>query len=114
MYGFTSREMYRFRYGTVLGVMIGFLGGGLVGVVAGFLFVAFPWSLGGAIIGAVLKPRLLGNPRRGAGTVQGIVLGILGGTLIAAFRHDEARATAGALPGAIIGADRRIRAAAGR
>ena len=44
-YGSFYGKMNRVRSGMGFGVMVGLLGGGLVGVVAGFLIVAFPWSV---------------------------------------------------------------------
>src|SRR5208337_3794936 len=82
-YGIIAGAVNRLRFGAFLGAVLGSLGGGLVGVVAGLTVVALPWSL--------------------LGLIAGMSFGPCGGVLISAFRHDQARATAGAVSGATTG-----------
>ena len=102
-YGSLFGAVNRLRSGAFLGAVLGSLGGGLVGVVAGLTVVALPWSLGGFIAGMFLGPYVLPQKRRRLVSFRAASFGTCGGVLISAFRHDQARATVGAVSGAITG-----------
>jgi hypothetical protein len=102
-YGIIFGAVNRLRYGAFLGAVFGSLGGGLVGVVAGLTVVALPWSLLGLIVGMFVGPYVLPQQRRRLVSLRAAALGTCGGVLISAFRHDQARATAGAVSGTITG-----------
>ena len=65
--------------------------------------VALPWSLWGFIAGTFLGPHVLSQKRRRLVSFRAASFGTCGGVLISAFRHDQARATVGAVSGAITG-----------
>ena len=102
-YGIIFGAVNRLRYGAFLGAVFGSLGGGLVGVVAGLTVVALPWSLMGVIAGMFLGPYVLPQRRRRLVSFRAASFGACGGVLISAFGHDQARATAGTVSGAITG-----------
>ena len=102
-YGIIAGAVNRLRFGAFLGAVLGSLGGGLVGVVAGLTVVALPWSLLGLIAGMFLGPYVLPQKQRRLVSFRAAFFGTCGGLLISAFRHDQARATAGAVSGAITG-----------
>jgi len=102
-YGIIAGAVNRLRFGAFLGAVLGSLGGGLVGVVAGLTVVALPWSLLGLIAGMFLGPYVLPQKQRRLVSFRAASFGTCGGVLISAFRHDQARATAGAVSGAITG-----------
>lgn len=102
-YGIIFGAVNRLRHGAALGAIFGSLGGGLVGVIAGLMVVALPWSLVGFIVGMFVGPYVLPQRRRRSVSLRAAALGTSGGVLISAFRHDQARATAGAVSGAITG-----------
>jgi hypothetical protein len=102
-YGIIFGAVNRLRYGAFLGAVFGSLGGGLVGVVAGLTVGALPWSLLGLIVGMFLGPYVLPQKRRRSVSLRAAALGTCGGVLISAFRQDRARATEGAVSGAITG-----------
>jgi Calcium binding len=102
-YGFFFGAVNRLRFGAFLGAVLGLLGGGLVGVVAGLTVVALPWSLLGLIAGMFSGPFLLPQKRRRLVSLRAAALGTCVGVLISAFRHDRARAIAGAVSGSITG-----------
>ena len=102
-YGIIVGAVNRLRFGAFLGAVLGSLGGGLVGVVAGLTVVALPWSLLGLIAGMFLGPYVLPQKQRRLVSFRAASFGTCGGVLISAFRHDQARATAGAVSGAITG-----------
>jgi hypothetical protein len=102
-YGIIAGAVNRLRFGAFLGAALGSLGGGLVGVVAGLTVVALPWSLLGLIAGMFLGPYVLPQKQRRLVSFRAASFGTCAGLLISAFRHDQARATAGAISGAITG-----------
>lgn len=102
-YGIIFGAVNRLRYGAFLGAVFGSLGGGLVGVVAGLTVVALPWSLLGLVVGMFLGPYVIPQRRRRLVSLRAAALGTCGGVLISASRHDQARATEGAVSGAITG-----------
>ena len=102
-YGMAVGASNRPRYGAFLGAVFGSLGGGLVGVVAGLTVVALPWSLMGLIAGMFLGPYVLSQRWRRLVSFRAASFGACGGVLISAFGHDQARATAGTVSGAITG-----------
>ncbi len=102
-YGIIFGAVNRLRFGAFIGAVLGSLGGGLVGVVAGLTVVALPWSLLGLIAGMFLGPYVLPQKQQRLVSFRAASFGTCGGILISAFRHDQARATAGAVFGAIIG-----------
>ena len=102
-YGIIVGAVNRLRFGAFLGAVLGSLGGGLVGVVAGLTVVALPWSLLGLIAGMFLGPYVLLQKQPRLVSFRAASFGTCGGVLISAFRHDQARAIAGAVSGAITG-----------
>jgi len=102
-YGIIAGAVNRLRFGALFGAVLGSVGGGLVGVVAGLTVLALPWSLLGLITGMFLGPFLLLQKPRRLVSFRGALFGTCIGIFISAFRHDQVRATAGAIPGAITG-----------
>ena len=64
----------------------------------------FPWSLAGAILGAILQSLLTRPERRSLGLFPGVAVGSLVGILLRAVRTESDRVTTGASDGALIGA----------
>ena len=54
-FGWLFGRMNRLRHGSLVGGSLGLLGAGTLGAVAGLSVWAFPWSLAGAILGAMLQ-----------------------------------------------------------
>jgi hypothetical protein len=102
-YGRLFGVVNRLRYGPILGAASGLVGGGLVGVAAGLTIVSLPWSFVGLLIGMFLGPYVLPQGRRRLISLRAAALGTCGGILVSSFRHDQARAVSGAVPGLITG-----------
>ena len=102
-YGMIAGAVNRVRFGAFTGAALGSLGGGLVGVVAGLTVVALPWSLLGLVAGLFSGPYVLPKKQRRRVSFRAASFGTCVGILASAFRQDRARATAGAISGAIIG-----------
>jgi hypothetical protein len=102
-YGMIAGAVNRVRFGALQGAALGSLGGALVGVVAGLTVVSLPWSLLGLIAGLFLGPYVLPKKQRRRVSFRVASFGACVGILASAFRHDQARATAGAITGAVIG-----------
>ena len=102
-YGSLVGAVNRVRYQGVLGAIFGGIAGGLVGVVAALTIVALPWSLLGFLAGLFLGPYVLPREQRRSVSFRVASFGACAGIVFAAFRHDQARAAAGAVSGAITG-----------
>jgi hypothetical protein len=102
-YGWLFGRINRLRHGSLVGGSLGMLGAGTLGVVAGLSVWAFPWSLAGAILGAMLQSFLTRPELRSLGLFPGLAIGSLVGILLRAVRTDSAGATAGASYGALAG-----------
>ncbi|SIO61089.1 Calcium binding [Singulisphaera sp. GP187] len=106
LFGKIAGTVGRFRYGAHFGVFLGSFVGGLSGVIAGVAAVALPWSLVGLVAGILWGRHLSARPRRLLALLRTGSYALLGsccGILVSAFKHDQARATAGAVSGILIG-----------
>ena len=102
-YGIIAGAVNRLRFGAFFGAVLGSVCGGLVGVIAGLTVLALPWSFLGLITGMFSGPYLLPQEQRRLVSFRAAFFGTCIGLLISAFRHDQVRATSGAVLGAITG-----------
>lgn len=94
----------RLRNGPLVGAILGLLGAGTLGAVAGLSVWAVPWSLLGAVVGGVIHASLTVADRRSLGVFPGVMIGLLVGIWVRADRTGSVGVMAGVFYGAIAGA----------
>jgi hypothetical protein len=98
------RGVSRAPSAVLTGGLCGAVGGALLGALVGALAAAYVGAVPGSIVGVLLGRALAGLGRKPVGEVGWCLLGACAGGLALALYHDQPRAAAGCVYGAVAGA----------